>query len=318
MMTDDTEQDKKIREEAEDIVESISHDRVDEEVEDVVMRLEEFMEHNVQPSEARDAVVLNIAQDHGLDRSDLFEESEGSETSSQSGSPSVVNIGEIDEPDEWVSIEGEVVELWDPNHESIAQTGLIADKTGTVKFTSWQKSDLPDVEMGETYRFKTVVTGEYEGNYQINLGSQTEIEELETENLREEIQGMMIQVQDGSGLIMRDEEGRVVERSNQSEEYDLRLKTVVDDGETAYSQVIFDREATEKLTGMSLQEAKDIAKAQMDREIVAAQMKEEVLGKYYKLNCIVRGNVYLVDDYEIVDEDVDVDMNKLLSKVRGV
>jgi replication factor A1 len=210
----------------------------------------------------------------------------------------------------------EVVELWDPNSDSISQVGLVADKTGQVQFTSWSKSDLQDIEQGKTYRLKAVITDEYEGRYQIKLNSQTEIKEIKEEKLREDIQGMMIQLKEGSGLIMRDEDGRVVDRNDESVEHDLRLKAVVDNGNGAYSQVIFGRELTEKLTGMSLQDAKELAKAEMSREVVANYMKEEVLGKYYRLNCIVRGNVYIVDSYEVVEDEVDV--NKLLSKVRGV
>ncbi|EMA48886.1 replication factor A [Halococcus thailandensis JCM 13552] len=43
---------------------------------------------------------------------------------------------------------------------------------------SWVNSDLPDLEEGETYRFESVVTDEYEGRYSVKLTSETEIEQL--------------------------------------------------------------------------------------------------------------------------------------------
>jgi hypothetical protein len=35
-----------------------------------------------------------------------------------------------------MSIEGTVIELWDPSDAAIAQVGLIADDTGKIKFTA--------------------------------------------------------------------------------------------------------------------------------------------------------------------------------------
>jgi ssDNA-binding replication factor A large subunit len=62
-----------------------------------------------------------------------------------------------------VSIEGEVVQLWDASSPKIAQVGLIADDTGKIKFTSWRKSEPAYVQEGDTVRMRAVKKNWYEG-----------------------------------------------------------------------------------------------------------------------------------------------------------
>ncbi|MFC5969713.1 DNA-binding protein [Halomarina salina] len=60
-----------------------------------------------------------------------------------------------------VDIEGRVKTLWTPSHPSIAQVGLIEDETGTVKFTSWAKSNQPWLAEGEIVRLRNVAWNWY-------------------------------------------------------------------------------------------------------------------------------------------------------------
>ena len=93
----------------------------------------------------------------------------------------VVEVGSIDEANEWVDVEVNVRELWSPNTDSIAQVGLLEDDSGTVKFVAWQKSNLPEMAEGESYALSNVVTDEYEGNFSVNLNRNSEIEALDDE-----------------------------------------------------------------------------------------------------------------------------------------
>lgn len=62
----------------------------------------------------------------------------------------VVPIAAVPEVDRaTVSIAGEVVQLWDTDHPAIAQSGLIADETDTIKFTVWVKSRKRPVAEGD-------------------------------------------------------------------------------------------------------------------------------------------------------------------------
>jgi hypothetical protein len=62
-----------------------------------------------------------------------------------------------------VSIEGEVVQLWDASSPKIAQVGLVADDTGKIKFTSWKASEPAFVQEGDTVRMRAVKKNWYEG-----------------------------------------------------------------------------------------------------------------------------------------------------------
>ncbi|WP_313696144.1 DNA-binding protein [Halorarum halobium] len=62
-----------------------------------------------------------------------------------------------------VSIEGTVIELWEPSSPKIEQVGLIADETGRTKFTSWVKSDPRIVREGEKVRMRAVKKNWHQG-----------------------------------------------------------------------------------------------------------------------------------------------------------
>jgi hypothetical protein len=95
--------------------------------------------------------------------------------------PHAVALETIDNENEWIDVQAEVQQLWEPNAESIAQVGLLADSTGRIKFVSWKDADLPEIEEGERYKLETVVADEHEGRHSVNLTSATEIERLDGE-----------------------------------------------------------------------------------------------------------------------------------------
>jgi ssDNA-binding replication factor A large subunit len=90
-----------------------------------------------------------------------------------------VALGTIDTADKWVDVQVEVDQLWEPTSGSIAQVGLLADTTGRIKFVSWETSDLPKLDEGETYSLDNVVTDEYDGRYSVKLNAKTEIKHLD-------------------------------------------------------------------------------------------------------------------------------------------
>ena len=88
----------------------------------------------------------------------------------------VVPIGELEEiPRKEVSIEGEVTTLWESTHRAIAQVGLLEDESGRVKFTIWQKSRQPVVEVGERVRMRTVAMNWYQGRVSVALTGDSRI-----------------------------------------------------------------------------------------------------------------------------------------------
>lgn len=92
----------------------------------------------------------------------------------------VVPLGLLEETNRGeVTVEGEVVELWDASSPAIAQVGLIADETGRTKFTSWERSHQPPVIDGEQVRFRGAQKNWYQGRCSIALTGRSEVVRLD-------------------------------------------------------------------------------------------------------------------------------------------
>jgi ssDNA-binding replication factor A large subunit len=282
-------------------------EHLDASVEDVEARLQKLVsEYKVPLDEARRSV-----ENHYLDEADLEREEIGS------GGNDTVQVEDVDEAEQWVDLTAKVVELWEPRSDSVGQVGLLGDPTGTIKFTKWAKSDLENLEEGQTYRLGNVVTDEYEGRYSVKLNKTTTIEavdeEFEVGDNEDVVEGALVDIQSGSGLIKRCPEedctrvlqnGRCSEHGEVEGEFDLRIKGVLDDGRDVH-EVIFDEEATEALTGIGLEEAKQMAKDALDTTVVADEMRGTVLGNYYRVTGPTFGRYVLANETEQLDAPAD-------------
>jgi len=308
-----------LRTHAEEIHEQFSG-QLDIDVDDVEERLDTLVnEYKVPASEARRSVVNTYLDEAGMDRDQLGGGGGGNEQ---------VDLADVDAPEEWVDVRATVVELWDPRADAVAQVGLLGDETGTIKFTKWSKSDLPELEEGTSYSLRNVVTDEYQGRFSVKLNRTTTIEELDEQievgSDSVEVEGALVDIQSGSGLIKRcpeDECTRVLQNGRCSEhgevegEFDLRIKGVLDDGEEV-TEVIFDEEATEELTGIALEEAKEMAMDALDTTVVADEMRADILGRYYSVTGPTFGRYVLADEQEQLTGTVDAD--ELLIKARSI
>jgi replication factor A1 len=235
-------------------------------------------------------------------------------------------IKDINAEDRWISVRVRVVQLWEPNSQSIAQVGLLGDETGTIKFTSWSNAKLPILKDGQSYSIRNVVTKSWQGRFSISLNKASEIAPLDEEvavgRAEEEISGTIIDVQSGSGLIKRCPEcsrvvvkGYCAEHGNVSGVYDLRIKGVLDNGEIV-TDVLFNRELTERLTGIALAEAKEMAMEALDQNVVADSMKAVIIGRYY----VVRGNKtprwLLVTDFKETPKIEEGDISAVLARAQ--
>jgi replication factor A1 len=295
-----------LRTHAAEIAEQFS-DHLDVSEAEVEERLENLVnEYRVPVDEARRSVVNNYLDEAGLERDDLT-----------GGSSQEANIEDIDSDGDWLDLTVKVVDLWEPNSDAVAQVGLIGDETGTTRFVSFASSDLPALDEGTVYRLENVVSDEYQGNFSVKLNRTTGIEELEEDievgDDSDEFEGALVDIQSGSGLIKRCPEddctrvlqnGRCSEHGQVEGEFDLRIKGVLDDGNEV-QEVIFDKETTEELTGMTLEEAKDMAMDALDTTVVAEEMSEDVLGRYYRVSGPGLGRYLLVDEFERLTAGVD-------------
>ncbi|WP_435119263.1 replication factor A [Halolamina sp. C58] len=302
---------------AAEIAEQFS-DHLDIEQEDVEERLETLVnEYRVPLDEARRSV-----ESQYLDEADLERDELGSADSE------LTLLGEIDEDEQWIDLRVKVADLWEPGHESIAQVGLLGDESGTKKFVAFDTSDLPELEEGKSYALSNVVTDEYEGNFSVKLNKTTTIteldEEIEVGDDAVTVEGALVDVQSGSGLIKRCPEddctrvlqnGRCSEHGQVDGEFDLRIKAVLDDGQEVH-EVIFDKETTEELTGIDLEEAKQMATDALDTTVVVEEMQGDLLGHYFEVSGPVFGRYVLVDEFERLDGSVDPE--SALIKARSI
>lgn len=79
----------------------------------------------------------------------------------------IIKIEDIKLDPGFVTIEGTVIQLWNPSSEKIRQTGLIKDETGIIKFTIWDSNDLLDVDENETFAFVGFKVCEWDGRLSI-------------------------------------------------------------------------------------------------------------------------------------------------------
>ena len=306
-----------LRQHAAEIAEQFS-DHLDVDVDEVEERLDNLVsEYRVPVDEARRSVYNSYLEEAGLERDDV---------TSRGGSQQV-QTSDIDEDEQWVDLRVKVVDLWEPRSDSIAQVGLLGDESGTIKFVAFETSDLEHLEEGKAYALSNVVTDEYQGRYSVKLNRTTEIteldEEIEVGDDAETVEGALVDIQSGSGLIKRCPEddctrvlqnGRCSEHGDVEGKFDLRIKGVLDDGlET--QEVIFDKKATEELTGIALEEAKEMAMDALDTTVVADEMAGRVLGQYYRVSGPLLGRYLLVDEQE---SPGPVDPEQVLVKARSL
>jgi replication factor A1 len=180
-----------------------------------------------------------------------------------------------------VTVQGQPKTVW---------SGLLADASGQVEFSSWHDHGL---QAGEAYTI--------EGGYvRAFRGQRGRIGDGGGGGSDLTLVGTLLEVRPGSGLVLRCSTpgcSRVLTAGqcrlhNRVEGVpDLRIKAVLDDGTGAVSMVI-GREITERVLGKNLQQCVDEAKAAFRPEVIQDQLREKVTGRVYR----VRGNA-MSDEY---------------------
>jgi replication factor A1 len=205
----------------------------------------------------------------------------------------LVTVAEINEPGLWVDLKVKVAQLWETNSEAISQSGLVGDETGAIKFVKWVKADLPELVDGKSYLLKNLVTDEFQGRFSVKLNRTSQIEPLDVDveigSIAAEFSGALVDVQKGSGLIKRCPvckrslaKGVCSEHGKVDGTYDLRIKAVLDDGRRV-QDLLVNRETTERLLNLTLEEAKQMAMEALDHEVVHSLIESKLMGRYYSI-----------------------------------
>ncbi|MFU1781440.1 Single-stranded DNA binding protein [Haloarcula japonica] len=200
--------------------------------------------------------------------------------------------------------------------ETTILSGVLGDESGRLPFTDWEPHD--EIEEGASVRLEETFVREFRGAPSVNVSEFSTVTALDRTvevaesaprmSIREavesgglfdvELAGNVIEVRDGSGLIERCPEcGRVIQngqcRSHGAVdgEDDLRTKAILDDGTDTVTAVL-DDELTARVYGGDLDDAREHARDEMDKEVVAERISDRIVGREY----VVRGSLS-VDEY---------------------
>ncbi len=220
-----------------------------------------------------------------------------------------VKVVEINEPGLWVDLKVKVVRLLEAKSDAIAQAGLIGDETSSIKFVKWVKADLPDLSEGKSYMLKNVVTDEFQGSFSVKLNRTSQIEELnediEVGSQTAEFAGAIVEILKYSGLIKRCPTcnrplnmGICSEHGKVEGTYDLAIRAIMDDGRKI-QEIRINREMTERLTGISIEEAKRMLIEVLDHEAVRGLIESKLAGRYF---CITGPRVDRYIPVETINE----------------
>ncbi len=268
------------------------------------------------------------------------------------GSPRSAEIGQLREGIGFVEVKGRLLSV-DPREVTVQGetkrifSGVIADGTGKVQFTAWSDFKL---KQGEVVKISKATVKSWRGIPQLNFDERAEVtrmlekfpsaEELQKSGptmiseiaskggaMDATVRGVVVEVRDGSGLIMRCPECRralqkgTCKVHGRVEGYpDLRIKAILDDGSGAVS-VVVGRELTERLLETSLDEAMQAAKQAMNFEVVKDSMDERLMLKVVTAVGSVTADAYglsmIVKDAELAKVDAKQEAEKLLVELEG-
>ena len=188
--------------------------------------------------------------------------------------------------------------------------GIIADEETKLPFTSWVI--YPELAVGNTIEVKNGYVRSYRGvpTLNINEGSkiiklERNIEFKENEGSRMEdvidkdgaydifVEGNLLSIRPGSGLINRCPRcSRVIQKGicrahgKVDEKADMRIKAIIDDG-TGAMTLVLDSRLTQKICGIGIEEAKNLARTAMSQKAVEEEIKRKLRGRRFS----ARGNM---------------------------
>jgi replication factor A1 len=221
-------------------------------------------------------------------------------------------------------------------------SGTLADETGKAQFTSWHDFKL---KKGDVFRITGGYIKSWKGIPQLTFDERATVKKLDKSKIPKgdlelvkmplhmlvekrgaldvEVEGTVIEIRPGSGVIMRCQE---CNRAIQNEECsihgkvsgkpDLRLKLVIDDGTGSVSSIL-NKELTEKLLGKSLEECKKMDESALLDEINkmlfarTISMQGNALGDEFGTSIIAR-------DAELVDINLNEEAERLSQELEDL
>ena len=221
-------------------------------------------------------------------------------------------------------------------------SGILADETGKAQFTSWHDFNI---KKGDVLRITGGYVKSWKGIPQLTFDSTASVKKLEKSKIPKdeiesnkmplyalvekrgaldvEVEGTVIDIRPGSGLITRCSECKRVIQDNKCSLHgkiegtpDIRIKLVLDDGTGAVGAIL-NRETTEKIMGMSFNDLKKMKQndiLEMINKLLIANkvsLKGNALGDEF-------GTSIIVQDAKFVDVDLKDEAEKLANELEGL
>jgi replication factor A1 len=192
------------------------------------------------------------------------------------------------------NVRAKMIQEWEPSHPRMLQVGLLGDESGTIKFTIWKESGKEKLDLDTVYSIYYAQVDEFAGRLQLNLaGAMYVPEDLDIAVRSGDIvSGALVHIAPGSGLVKRcpvNGCNRVLSRQNycpvheiqSTFRYDLRIKGVLDSGTKTYNLLI-SCPVVEQMTGMSLEEAVELAENNpLGMDEVFFKVRDLLQGRYF-------------------------------------
>ncbi|MEM2924347.1 MAG: replication factor A [Methanocellales archaeon] len=273
-------------------------------------------EFKVPLEEAKKSIIAQMLRSSKLSKEQFYSPAE-----------SITKIEQIQAAGSWVDLKVRVIQLWMPENPAIKQVGLLGDETGVIKFINWVKSNLPPLEEGKCYHIKRAVSDEWQGRFSVKFNRKTKVkeiaEEIEVSNPIVELEGALIDIQTGSGLIKRCPSckrvltrGICAEHGSITGEYDLRVKAVIDTGRET-QDIILNRAMVEQITGTTLESAKEMALAALDANAVLDEIKGEIVGRYFRVRGPRVGRYILAEEVYRLENFYEDGVDELIAAMEG-
>lgn len=272
-------------------------------------KLRDFRDHSVPLDRAKEKV-----------RNSYLEVSDSASDGSESTDVKLEIEDITAEYDEtYVSVVAEVVSVYQEKHtpDAAVQKCEIADATGKITLTVWgdavEESTGFPLEENESYSIEGIRVEKYQGRMYAQAGKTTTAKSVskEIDPVASDVtfRGTCLSLQSRSGLVKRCGEsgcnrtisdGRCGEHGQVEGEFDLRVKANIDTGQACES-VIFDREQTEDITGITFEEAKEMAKEELDPMVVSDKIREELIGEVFEIKGDRLGNSVIALDFTMAN-----------------
>lgn len=268
------------------------------------------------------------------------------------GPPKIVQVSGLREAMGYVEVKGRILSV-EPREVTVKGetkrifSGVLADQSGKVQFTAWHDFRLKE---GEVVRISKGTVKAWRGIPQLSFDDRAEVTKVKekfpsAEELQKtgvsmiaeiasrggasdvSIRGVVVEIRDGSGLIMRCPECKRALQKGMCKLHgrvegfpDIRVKAILDDGSGAVS-VVMGRELTEKLAEITLDEAMQHAREKMDYGVVSDLLEERLALKAITATGSITADQYglsmIVKDAAFASVDVRQEAEKLLVELEA-